>query len=423
MRRSFRALRCFAVVLAIAGLAPLCLAAQTSPLPPGVYPLAGHDPALPSTDLQPLKKIVGNARFVGLGEADHTSGGFYEMKHRVIRYLIEERGFRVLGFENPWRRSANAIRYVETCEGTPEQALVGMFGVWRSVETVELLRYMCEWNQAHPQDKVHFYGFDIQFQTPQDVADLTAFLTRIGLPASDPRVADLQACDGAAEAYYPNLAFPEELYNRCQGALSAIWTLFDSREREIARQTSREDLAWARVFVVGQQAWQEELFYWEDYARSSAARDRGMAYVVEAIRDLRFPRERVALWAHNGHLWKDGIAVEGFKNMGTHLAESLGRSYVAIGLVAYDVGFAWPDYYCGYLPYGEALDSAEEHLRALGLETALVDLDPRGSRPRFFQPGAVHPLGYYPMVPADQFDALIYLDSSPPMTSLWIPCP
>ena len=41
---------------------------------------AGHGFA----DMQPLKKIVGDARIVALGEATHGSREFFQLKHRML---------------------------------------------------------------------------------------------------------------------------------------------------------------------------------------------------------------------------------------------------------------------------------------------------------------------------------------------------
>src|SRR5687767_6178192 len=64
------------------------------PILPGVYRLHGSDPSLLKDDLEPLRQIIGKATIVSLGESFHTSGGYYDMKHRLFRFLVEEMGFR-----------------------------------------------------------------------------------------------------------------------------------------------------------------------------------------------------------------------------------------------------------------------------------------------------------------------------------------
>lgn len=123
------------------------------PLQPGIWRLDGTDPDLPSADLEPLRGIVGKATVVGLGESIHTSGGYYEAKHRLFRYLVEKLGFRVIAFETPWLDGDTANAYVQTCDGDPDAATAGFFGVWRSAELSALIGWMCEWNRTHPKAK------------------------------------------------------------------------------------------------------------------------------------------------------------------------------------------------------------------------------------------------------------------------------
>ena len=51
-------------------------------------PAAGHGFA----DMQPLKKVVGNARIVSLGEATHGTREFFQLKHRMLEFLATQMG-------------------------------------------------------------------------------------------------------------------------------------------------------------------------------------------------------------------------------------------------------------------------------------------------------------------------------------------
>jgi erythromycin esterase-like protein len=315
-------------------------------------------------------------------------------------------------------------QYVQTCQGSPRTALRGLAGVWRSLETEALVTWMCEWNQAHPDDPVHFYGFDVQVQSLQNGRAILAFLERLGIGAGDPRVEGIRVCDGVVDNWYLfGLPYPAELYERCQAALADVAVYLDANEKEVEGQTSREDLAWARIHLVGLQAWQGAAFYFEpDPIRSAEFRDRGMAYVAQAIRDLRFPHARTALWAHNTHIAKNGVAYIGAAQMGAFLTAELGHQFRSIGLVARETYIDW--IYidrCGlsFIPVGPG--SVEHFFSGLGPGAGvLADLT---AHPPFLTPGAAYRVGGAPMVPAEQFDALIHLDVSPMMTpTSWVPC-
>lgn len=438
-RPEFRRPVCAAIVLFLACLSaawaqpliPRSDAARRPPPPvgdpilPGLWRLHGTDPTLPQKDLEPLIRIVGKARYVGLGESIHTSGGFYEAKDRLFRFLVQRMGFRVFGMETPWIRGDQVESFVQTCDGSARDAMRGIFGVWQSTEVEAMVQWMCEWNQAHPKDHVHFYGFDIQRQAPENGLALTEFLHRLDVGDGDPRLAGIRVCDGVQTDYYiAGRAFPRELYQQCQDALAAVADLFDREERDIQQRTSKADLAWARVHLAGLQAWQEEIFFLAtDVDHGGRARDRGMAYAVRAIHDLRFPSARTVLWAHNGHLAKSVddagyVAVQ----MGTLLAASLGANYVTIGLAARDTFVDWPALpACGRVNFWAGTGSVEQLFHDLAPGAGLLaDLN---ARPPSLTPGATYSVGNAQMVPVEQFNAILYLEDSPKMHPLaWAPC-
>ncbi|HEX5716810.1 MAG TPA: erythromycin esterase family protein, partial [Thermoanaerobaculia bacterium] len=257
------------------------------PVLPGIYRLDGTDPGLPQADLEPLRQILGNAPIVALGEAIHTSGGYYEMKHRVFRFLVEKMGFRAFAIESSWMDAERASQYVRTCAGTPEEAIRGLFTVWQSTEVRDLVQWMCDWNRSHrkAKDKIHFFGFDVQ-QPERDRPALLAFLERIGVGPEDPRSVDVAACRGISKLIPDPI--PEPAYRQCLAGLQAVEQLFRANERSLIRRTSRTDLAQAWMSLVGLRSWQGYAYYLGlgDYPRGDESRDSGMAYVFQAIRKL-----------------------------------------------------------------------------------------------------------------------------------------
>src|SRR5687768_2854314 len=164
-------------------------------LPAGVYELAGVAPTLPTTDLAPFRQIVGTTRFVALGESTHASTGYYQAKARLVRFMVEEMGFRVVVWETPWLDAQIATEYVRSCTGTPEAALSGMFTVWRDTSVRDLLRWLCEYNRGHPGDPVTFFGFDIQ-EPWRSAPAVRAFVQRAA-PDQAARAEPLFGCLGA----------------------------------------------------------------------------------------------------------------------------------------------------------------------------------------------------------------------------------
>src|ERR671936_489033 len=63
-------------------------------------------------DYDPLLALIGDARFVLLGEASHGTHEFYRERARITRRLIEERGFTVVAVEADWPDAYRVNRWV-----------------------------------------------------------------------------------------------------------------------------------------------------------------------------------------------------------------------------------------------------------------------------------------------------------------------
>jgi erythromycin esterase len=394
-------------------------------LRPGIYTFDGYDHTLPTDDLAVFGALVGEAEVVGLGESVHTSGGYYRSKQRLFRFLVEELGFRAFAFESPWSDADLVKAYVETCEGDARTAVVdGLFGVWACETVLEMVEWMCEYNQAHPDDPVTFWGFDIQ--QPWDDGPLLMSYVTANVENPGELIEGIERCNGAtyesASAYDMDpdaMVVDEEDHAACLAALDSVESYFDDHEAELVAATSTEALAWARISLIGLRAWEGEIYYYfDDIERCVSARDEGMAEVFLAIKELRNPDDRVAIWAHNWHIVYHSDEMypkEGF-SMGSHLKQILGNDYFALGLIGYEVSVDWPSVGTTTLSLPTP-SSVEARLHRLGYPYLFVDLGYTGAD-AFLVPGQHYPMNDYWTVPGDQFGALLFLDVSPPMVPL-----
>jgi hypothetical protein len=207
--------------------------------PAGVFPLAGIDSRLPHDDLEPLSRLVADSRVVAFGESVHTSGGYSTAKFRLFKYLVERHGFRAYGFETPWKDAELVSDYVATCRGNAKKAIRdGLFGVWANRVVLDLVEWMCQWNQRNPNDKLVFFGFDAQ-QPWDDARALKQLLESTG---GSPLVAGLGQCDGANSAssadYYSTHGYPSFSgtirpadFAACLSALDAVDAFLARREK------------------------------------------------------------------------------------------------------------------------------------------------------------------------------------------------
>ena len=98
-------------------------------------------------DLEPLKAAVGEARIVALGEATHGTREFFQLKHRMFEFLVEEMGFRIFAIEANWTEALRVNDYLLRGEGDPSQTLAGLyFWVWNTKEVLALIEWMRSYN-------------------------------------------------------------------------------------------------------------------------------------------------------------------------------------------------------------------------------------------------------------------------------------
>lgn len=112
-------------------------------------------------DLNWLKPFS-ESKIIALGEAVHTSDGFYSAKVRLIKYLVENHNYRAISFESPWGKALSATRFIQDGQGTVEDALKGLFRVWRAKSVENLLLWLRQWNIDNPHDQIRFFGNDTQ---------------------------------------------------------------------------------------------------------------------------------------------------------------------------------------------------------------------------------------------------------------------
>ena len=139
-------------------------------------PLAGDDPDLSLDDLAPLEPVLRDATIVGLGESTHGTREFFRMRHRVVRFLVEELDFDTIALEASYAAVGRLNAYVAGADGDPHALVADFHLMWNIDEFLETV----EWVRAHnttSERTVRFYGLDI-FGTRTGRELLTPYLRR-----------------------------------------------------------------------------------------------------------------------------------------------------------------------------------------------------------------------------------------------------
>ena len=404
-----------------------------SQIPEGIHVIDGISGTLGYSDLAPFGQIVGDATVVGLGESTHMSGGYYQAKERLIRYMVEQLGFRIVTFESSWMEARAAEEYVRSCTGSAEQATRSLLIVWRDTAVRDLLRWLCEYNQSHASDPVTFFGFDVQ-EPWKSAPAIDAFI-KTWAPGEAARSQPLYSCLGASTAsslttfHQTQEAKDHYAGNRnatkhaqCLAGITDVEQWLEQNAASLTASSSARRVEETRLSLMGLRAWEEQL--WLPDPAWYEVRDRAMANMMLRLRALEAPGKKMAVWAWNWHVaWRyddvrgfDDDAArtlnrQGGRSMGGFLRDSLASSYRPIALVGYQV----QTYGGGQDPIPTNGQSIERWLNHFDEDYLLVDLR-QPVAGGLIAPGTKYQLSREWADPYQQYAALFFLAHSPAMT-------
>src|SRR6476659_5855554 len=105
-------------------------------------------------DLKPLKQVLRGVRIVGLGEETHGTREFFQLKRRLVEYLVKEAGFTVFAMELSYAASLDINEYVLNGKGDRDKALArqGLWA-WDTQEVSALIEWLLQYNDTAPAEK------------------------------------------------------------------------------------------------------------------------------------------------------------------------------------------------------------------------------------------------------------------------------
>jgi len=312
-----------------------CPAEVTAWLIDQAVPFDSTDPTASLDDLESLRAIIGDARIVGLGEQTHGTKEFFEIKHRIFRFLVEEMGFRLLGFEADWC----GLIELNACllpDGPPiETAFRNLaYWTWKTEEVMSLLRWMRAFNESNPVGApVQLVGLDFPAQTPKPlVLKADAYLGRIA-PDAAAGVRSIFRGEFLSSLRHLGAGTESQDADRVEAYVAVLDPLVawmkDNRDTCVAASSEAEYL----TVLHGLELAKKELVFMAtmDESEQSTLRDRCMAENATWWLEFLGEDTKMAIWAHNGHIARGLTAGETWMKMGQFLAEAYGENYLPIG--------------------------------------------------------------------------------------------
>lgn len=414
-----------------------------------------------------LEEIIGNARIVLIGEGSHGTHEFYRARADITRWLIEEKGFTGVAAEADWPDAYRVNRFVrgEGNDRNADEALQGFerfpAWMWRNEVVLDFVDWLHGHNRRQ-RDRNHtqcgFYGLDL-YSLHRSMEEVVDYLDDV----------DPAAADRARRRY--------ECFDHASGddgqayGYAAAFGAGESCEREVVTQLvelQRNRLDYLRHD--GAPA-EDELFnalqnaaavrdaeaYYRTMFRGRVAswnlRDSHMVETLEAVlahldgEQGNTGNARMVVWAHNSHVGDaraTEVGADGQYTLGQLVRERHGKRCRLIGFSTHrgevTAASEWGGPAERKIVRPGLPGSVEELLHDVQQEPFLVRMG--GAHPPevtdalntvrlhraigvIYQPQTERHSHYFHVRPADQYDALIHIDTTTALapletTSQWV---
>jgi erythromycin esterase-like protein len=410
------------------------------------HPLTGSE-----RDYDPLLDLVGDARFVLLGEATHGTHEFYAERARITRRLIEDKGFTAVAVEADWPDAYRVNRYVRG-RGDDRDADAALSGfqrfpnwMWRNTDVAAFVAWLRERNAALQPGSapVGCYGLDL-YSMFTSIEEVLRYLDGVDATAAH-QARERYACfdqygeDSEHYGYTARL----DMSASCEEGVIAQLQEMQQRACDYMRRDGDEEAFFyaqqnARL-VKNAEEYYRTMFH--GHVSSWNLRDSHMADTLDALDD-HLSRDgapaKIVVWEHNSHIG-DARATE-MGRMGEWTLGELARK-------RHDgqtrlIGFST---YEGFVTAASAWDAPAEHKRVRpGMPGSYEAMLHNTGMPRFFlplrnegpareamqdgrleraigviyQPRTERSSHYFSARMASQFDAVIHIDRTTAVTPL-----
>ncbi len=260
--------------------------------------------------------LVGDARFVLIGEASHGTHEFYKYRAEITKRLIAEKNFSAVAVEADFPDAYRVNRFVRGFgeDKTADEALSNFqrfpLWMWRNMDVVDFVI----WLKAHNDrldisEKIGFYGIDL-YSLHASMEAVLNYLNKVDPEAAKIARSRYECFDhfGEDAQSYGYAASYDQRFS-CEA--EAVKQLLELQKRAAEYASSNDFAERDEYFFAEQNALlvknSEEYYRSMFRGRVSSwnLRDRHMAETLDALSaHLEEQRQspKIVVWAHNSHL-------------------------------------------------------------------------------------------------------------------------
>ncbi len=309
-------------------------------LPELIYQSSEHFARIDHVNLDNLLERIGDSRLVLLGEASHGTAEFYEMRARITRELVENKGFNIIAVEADWPDAACIDHYIHDSSSDPllESKPFSRFPTWMWANQSVL--EFTHWLKAHnkkissPEKQTGFYGLDLysMFSSMEVVLNYleevdpeTAEVARLRYGCLMPWAND--------PAMYAQVTITRQ-YRQCEkDVLDTLQNLLKKRVDYCRADGERFFNAEQNArLVANAERYYRTMYYAEN--NSWNQRDQHMFETLQSVLKYRGPTSKAVVWEHNSHIGDaraTQMSARGEFNIGQLVRQEYGDNAYLIG--------------------------------------------------------------------------------------------
>ncbi|MFC2156908.1 erythromycin esterase family protein [Acidobacteriota bacterium] len=386
-------------------------------------PLVSVDPLTAAEDLDTLKDVIGNSPIVCLGESQHLMREQYQLKHRIIKFLVEEMDFTHIAIEDSFYGTIAIDDYIKGAVISPEEALkeTGGWYLWDTEEMLSFVQWLRSHNdKAEDEQKVSYVGLDIQDPWP-GIKYITQYFIKV-----DPEYAgQLENHKQVFEVFnksiwfqirgsYPKLTPVQK--QEIEDTLKEIGGKLEIHKEDYIKTAGEKEFRDA-VLVVRHLLKSHACFLELEDAEFGdvGIREKTMFANIVRIRESSGPQTKIIVWVHNAHAAKSPVVFLNSRQpespklelLGTMLKQKYGSDVKSIGMASLGVKKAGAE-------FQENIDVLDHVLSNAGLDLFFLDFDKLTSRDGGKDLQVPWKLtadmgGFLSLVPSEAYDGLFFI--------------
>ncbi|RDW20480.1 erythromycin esterase family protein [Oceanobacillus chungangensis] len=374
-------------------------------------------------DFSFLEEVISEKRIVWLGENGHGIREHNLLKNKVVHYLYHKMGFKVIAFESGLTECYTS-NYVKDELSAKQLLDKSIFSLWKTEETYPLFGLIKD------NRELKLIGFDFQPSMKQSL--LTDFLDKINIDFPQEFIINIQNVEEKTADWYDRMGKYKARRKRVPKDILQEYKLFQKEQNEridrlhhILNDIKKYfiNIALDMPYKFIKKALDNKRLFLNHFTDNdrvySKFRDQVMAANLEWICNELYPNEKIIIWAHNAHIYKNYQSITKYRPMGSLISKALMDDSYYIGLFMYEGEAALINrtvYKIGKPPK-KSLEDYMNHTDSVISFLDFSNVNPRSFNKWIFEKTLIleHGTMQKLITPAEQFDGIFFVkEVSPP---------